>query len=566
MRQQELVDLVDRLCAEPTEREWLEFKENRFEPQELGEYLSALANSAAWKKRPLAYLLFGVEDRTHQVVGTSFDPYNTKGKGNQDLLIWLNAGLNPKVGFEVETVAHPKGRVVVFSIRPAPGQPVYFRDKAFVRVGSSKTELRHHPAALRSIVLGAQDWSSQICARASIGDLSPEAISLARSQFKDKHPVRSTEIDAWSDQVFLNKAKLTVGGGITHAALLLLGREEASAFLSPAVAKISWILKDKDNRELDYEHFGPPFLLTVDRVLKKIRNLTLRVMPTGTLFPKEISQYDPWVLREALHNCIAHQDYGLRGRINVVETPGSVLFTNRGDFLPGTVETVIRQDAPQETYRNPFLAEAMVQLNMIDTQGGGIKRMFVLQAERFFPLPDYDLTDPGRVAVTIRGTILDESYCRLLMARTDLDLNEIILLDKVQKKVRISKEDHQRLKRKGLVEGRYPNLFVAGQVAKVTGQASRHIKARGLDQEFYRELLVELIREHGPVGRPEIDSLLLDKLPGVLTPKQKKTKIHNLLQELKRAGRIRNAGGRGPSSRWILARGEFDKPEANDGG
>ncbi|MBK5257136.1 MAG: hypothetical protein JJE39_13985 [Vicinamibacteria bacterium] len=147
--------------------------------------------------------------------------------------------------------------------------------------------------------------------------------------------------------MFLNKARLTVRGAVTNAAILLLGKPESATLLSPAVAKISWILKDADNRELDYEHFGPPFLLQVDRVLARIRNLIIRTLPRGTLFPLEITQYEPWVLREALNNAIAHQDYGLRGRINVVETPSSVLLTNVGSVLPGDVENVIRQDAPR---------------------------------------------------------------------------------------------------------------------------------------------------------------------------------------------------------------------------
>jgi len=183
----------------------------------------------------------------------------------------------------------------------------------------------------------------------------------------------------------------------------LLGKPESATLLSPAVAKISWILKDAQNRELDYEHFGPPFILNVDKVLNRIRNLTLRTLPSGTLFPQEISQYDPWVIREALHNCIAHQDYGLRGRIEIVETPENVILTNVGSFLPGDVRTVIQQDAPLEIYRNPFLAEAMVNLNMIDTQGGGIKRMFQAQIRRYFPLPDYDLSNYERVIVKIPG-------------------------------------------------------------------------------------------------------------------------------------------------------------------
>lgn len=96
------------------------------------------------------------------------------------------------------------------------------------------------------------------------------------------------------------------------------------------------------------------------------------------------------------------------------------------------------------------------------------------------------------------------------------------------------------------------------------GQTSSHIKDRGLDQEFYRELLLELIREHGPVSRPEIDNLLLEKLPEILTQKQKKTKINNLIQEQSREGRIQNIGGRGLSSRWVLMEEQFDKSPKNN--
>jgi len=224
------------------------------------------------------------------------------------------------------------------------------------------------------------------------------------------------------------------------------------------------------------------------------------------------------VIREALHNCIAHQDYGLRGRVQVVETPDTLLLSNVGGFLPGRVETVIAQDAPLEIYRNPFLAEAMVGLNMIDTQGGGIKRMFQKQRERFFPMPDFDLSQPERVMVTLRGRILDERYSRVLMAQSGLDLGLIMLLDKVQKGMRISADECKRLKAAGLVEGRYPNLLVAGPVAAATGHKAQHIRNRGFDSQYYRDMIVALVREHQPVSRGDIDRLLLDKLPEVLTP------------------------------------------------
>jgi len=549
MNTADLTALLDRLRAEPRESEWLEFKANRYEPQAIGEYLSALANSACLLGKPRGYLVFGIADGSHAVVGTTFDPQAEHGQGNQLLPLWLALGLHPNVGFEIHTWQYQGQRVVLFEVHPAFDRPVEFYGKAFVRNGSSKTALARYPEKERAIWSRRVDWSAQVCEQATLADLDPLAITEARRQFAEKNktkPDRLAELAAWDDATFLNKAKLTVRGAVTHAALLLLGREESSSLLAPAVARISWILKNERNEELDYEHFGPPLLLNVNKVLARVRNLTVRELPDGTLFPVELTQYDPWVIREALHNCIAHQDYGLRGRVQVVETPHALLLTNVGGFLPGRVEDVIDQDAPLEIYRNPYLAEAMVSLNMIDTQGGGIKRMFQVQRRRFFPLPDYDLSQPERVMVTLRGRILDVRYTRLLMAQGELDLGTIMLLDKVQKGQRIAAADAKRLKAAKLVEGRYPNLMVAGSVAAVAGQKAQHIRNRGFDSQYYRDMIVALVREHQPVSREDIDKLLLDKLPEVLTHDQKLNRVHNLLRQLADTGRIQNVGGR----RW----------------
>lgn len=562
MTKSELIALVDQLRRQPNETEWLEFKRNRYEPQELGEYISALANAASLAGKPRGYLLFGVDDVSHEVVGTKFDPYAAKAKGNQNLLLWLSSGLQPNVGLDVSIFDHPKGRLVLFEINPAFDRPVRFYGKAYIRVGSSKTELSKHPEKERAIWTGHTDWSAQICSRGTLVDLDPDAIQKARDQFKIKHPKQISDLDAWDDATFLNKAKVTIQGKITNTAILLLGRSESAPLLSPAVARISWILKDAQNKELDYEHFGPPFILAVDKVSSRIRNLNIRTLPSGTLFPQEIMQYDPWVIREALHNCIAHQDYGLHGKINVVETPDAILLTNMGSFLPGDVERVISQDAPLEIYRNSFLAEAMVELNMIDTQGGGIKRMFQAQMQRFFPLPDYDLSEPDRVAVKIPGRILDEQYTRLLMSRGDLDLWKVMLLDRVQKRLSIPRDAHIQLKKAGLVEGRYPNLIIAAPIAKSTGQKARHIRERGFDKKYYLDVILALVKEHAPVDRREVDAALMNKLPEVLTESQKKAKIHNLLTELVHEGKIQNAGSRA-KPRWqaIVCDTDLTKPE-----
>ncbi len=559
MNTQELTALLDRLRAEPQETEWLEFKANRYEPQTLGEYLSALANSACLNGKTKGYLVFGIENATHNVIGTTFEPEAEKAKGNQDLPLWLSLGLRPNVGFETYPFTYRDHQVVLFDINAAFDRPVEFYGTAYIRIGSSKTVLSGHPEKERRIWQSRLDWSAQVCERASLNDLDLGALTKAKKEYVEKFPNKETDVADWDDRTFLNKTRLTIQGAITNATILLLGKPESSALITPAVSRISWILRDERGQERDYEHFGPPFLLNVDRVLGKIRNLTFRALPSGTLFPIEIPQYDPWVVREALHNCVAHQDYSLSGRINVVETHDSILLSNVGSFLPGDIERVIRQDAPLEIYRNPFLAEAMVNLNMIDTQGGGIKRMFLTQIKRFFPMPDYDLDDPERVAVKIQGSILDERYSRMLMEHIDLNIWTVILLDKVQKRIQIHKDEHKRLKARKLVEGRYPNLFVASRVAAVTGDKARHIRDRGFDKRYYQDLILELIRQHGPVSRKDIDKLLMDKLPEILTEKQKKSKIHNLLYELAGPlGSIRNTGSRRKPA-WVLSSSSFAK-------
>ena len=365
----------------------------------------------------------------------------------------------------------------------------------------------------------------------------------------EKNPESDQGVEQWDDLTFLNKAKICIGGKITRTAIMLLGRNESEHFLSPSVVQITWVLKDDKGQEKDYQHFGPPLILAVDRVFGKVRNLTYRYMPNASLFPEEITQYDPWVVRETLHNAIAHQDYTLEGRINVVEEPESLLFTNLGDFLPGSVEEVIRRDAPPETYRNKFLVEAMVQLNLIDTIGSGIKRMFSTQRKRNFPMPDYDLSEPRRVKVCIIGKVIDENYTQMLISQTDLDLFDVIALDKVQKGKtnELTELEFQSLKSKRLVEGRRPNLFVSAKIAALTESKADYIKRRAFDKEHYKKMIVAYLKEFGETKRKDIDKMILNKLSDALTEYQRIRFISNLLQEMRYEGTIEPEG----KTRWV---------------
>jgi ATP-dependent DNA helicase RecG len=506
MKQEKLPALLERLRKLP-EFEWIEFKESNYNPQVTGEYISALANSACYHRKDKAYLVFGIENETHKIVGTKFKPKEKK-VGNEELENWLITQLNPRIDFEIHEFQVDGKPVVLFEIGAAANTPVEFRGEAFIRVGSYKKKLSAHPEKARKIwtYQPGFDWTAQIIQEASLNHLEPLAIEKARQEFKKKHPTLAEDVDTWDDLVFLNKAKITIDGAITRAALILLGKDEFSHLLQPAVPQITWVLKDEHNTGIDYHHFGLPFILEVGNVLNKIRNLNYRYMPYGTLFPNEVPQYDPWVIREALHNCIAHQDYRLRGRINVVEKPNRLIFSNLGGFIPGSVEAVIEKDSPPEVYRNPFLAAAMVNLDMIDTMGNGIKKMFLQQRSRFFPLPDFDLSQEERTVVTIFGEIIDKNYTQLLINFSGLSLRDVMMLDKVQKNKPLEEKEYRRLKSLELIEGISPDVRLISRDVRPhngrlrdVGSSARckvFISSTYVDLKEYRQAAIDVVNRY----------------------------------------------------------------------
>lgn len=557
----DLQNKLDELLRLDSETEWLEFKRNNEKPEDIGEYLSAISNGAALYGKKFGYIVWGIESGTRNVIGTTFQPRRRK-VGGEELENWLLHQLNPRIDFTIHEFRRGGLPVVLFEIQAANSMPVRFRQEAFVRVGTYKKKLKDFPEKERKLwqILSRthEDWSAELVERAALRDLDPRAVRFARVQFEKKYPDHAAELSGWDDATFLNKAKVCIGGKLTHAALLLLGKDESAHLLSPAQARITWVLRDDNDIEKDYRHFTAPLILASDQLLGKIRNLTVRHLPSGTLFPHEITQYDPWVIRETLHNCIAHQDYPAGGRINVVETPESLLFTNLGSFIPGTVEEMIKSDAPPEVYRNPFLAHAMVNLNMIDTIGSGIKRMFTLQRQRGFPMPDYELSDPNRVVVRLTGRVLDENYTQLLMRQTEIDLMDVIALDKVQKKRPLDEGPFKRLKALKLIEGRRPNIFVSAKIADVTGDRAAYIKNRAFDKGHYKEMIVAYLQKFGKATRREINQLLLDKLSDALDGEQKRHFVTNLLQEMKREKLI-DLDGSTRGAEWRLYKTEKNR-------
>lgn len=554
MTEAELKQKLTELRSLPAETEVVEFKEakNGFDFHKLGKYFSALCNEANLKGKQEAWLIFGIEDKNKTIVGSLYR------QNNRPHLDSLKAEVADKTTnritfIEIYELSLPEGRVVMFQIPAAPrGIPVAWEGHYYGRDGEDLSPLNMEEYDRIRAQSALADWSAAICHDAKLSDLDTAAIAKARENYKNKYPDQAADVDTWNDTTFLNKAKVTIKGKITRAAILLLGKPESEHFLTPAEAKIRWILKDKDGVEKDYAIFSCPFLLSVDEVYKKIRNLKYRYLRDDTLFPEEVDQYEPYVIREAINNCIAHQDYTCSGRINVVEKDDELIFTNMGSFIPGSVENVIREDAPEEVYRNQFLATAMLNLKMVDTIGSGIRKMFSYQRSRFFPMPEYDFSG-GKVKLTITGKVLDLNYARMLARNSSLSLLEIMMLDKVQKRLDITNEELKLLRAKGLVEGKKPNIIISAKVAQTTGQKAAYTRNKAFTKQQYFDWIIQGIMYHGSLSRQDIDSLLWDRLSDLYnSDKQKKIKINNLISDLRKMGKIKNMGT-DAKSKWVLA-------------
>ena len=511
------------------EDEIVEFKkaENNFDFDDLGKYFSALSNEANLRDKGSAWLVFGVHDKTREILGTSYkNSMKSLQKLKQDLSQHTTDNNTFRDIYELEVEGK---RVLMFQIPAAPrGIPMAWQGHFYARRGESLAalDMNKYEEIRRQTV--NEDWSKQIADGATITDLDEKAIMKAREGYKEHYPNQKKEVDSWSDEVFLNKAKITIDGKITHAAILLLGKPESLHFINH-IGEIVWRLAGKDNVG---QVFTIPFLLTTTEVMHKIRNYPFKLFPKNSFLPGEGMKYDSEVILEALHNSIAHQNYLENQRIIVIERENELEFRNCGGFFDGTYEDYITGERIPRKYRNQFLAQAMANIKMIDTEGFGIHKMFVSQKERWLPMPDYDKSDNDNVVLTLPGNVIDENYSLMLLENTNIDLTTAVLLDKVQKGKPISENAVKMLRKEKLIEGRKPHLYVSKFIAKATDKQVEYTLKKGFNDAECQEWILKALNDHKVLSRKQINELLWNKLPIDFTEDQKMAKIKNLLYKM----------------------------------
>lgn len=559
----EYYELLESLM-ERWEYEIVEFKEakGQYSEEKIGQYFSAISNEANLKNQQYGWFVLGVSEGSEKhPVGTSFkngEPVLLE-KFKYNIARNITDGLTFLDIIALYPVADGKiCRVLMFKVpAAATGMPTAWNNRYYGRSGESLVLLSQGEIdTIRS--QERSDWSKQFLPEAGIEHLDKKAIKIARKQYKEKmnRSHISEEVDAMGDEEFLTKIKLMRDHKVSNAAMVLLGNSDFDTLLeNPPV--MMWRLYDSKNEMKDYAIFSIPFITAADQIFGKIRNLTYRYMPNQlTLFPKETQQYDTWLLRELLNNCIAHSNYQLGGRIYVNECEDSINITNPGDFLPHTIENVLQPTYNPPFYRNQLLADAMVKFHMIDTATSGIKKVYRIQRDKYFPMPDYDVSNKSQVSVTVYGKTLDENYTHILFDHPELALEDVYLIDRVQKGQSISKEGIRYLRRCHLIEGRANHLFLSAEVAKSIDKESEYIRNKGFNDQYYRDMIINYLHQYEKAKKTDIKNLLWGKLPDILDDTQKESKIRYLLTALRKQGKIKQDSSNHQTASWVLTEDE----------
>lgn len=545
-----LSSLIDRF-----EYELVEFKEanNDYDKNKIGQYVSAISNEANLSNQQFGWLIFGVRNKDKAIVGTNY----RNNSGLLKLRHEISVGTNGVTFAEViELQPNVNGniyRILMFKIPAAPlAIPTSWNGHFYSRNGESLTSLSIDKLdRIRSQL--KRDWSREVITNADINMLDSNAIKIARNLYKEKMAKEhiAQEVDEMTDLQFLSKLKLVVDGKITNSAMVLLGNSDYDNLLS-APPIIMWRLYDANGEDKDYKIFKIPFISVIDKIFQNIRNLTYRYMPNQlTLFPIDTQQYDTWLLRELINNCIAHMDYTIGGRIYVDEFDDIIKFSNPGIFLPGEIKPILEPGYNPPFYRNQLLAESMVNLNMIDTATMGIRKVFKIQKSKYFPLPDYDLSN-NKVAVTIYGKVINENYTKILYQNPDYDLETIFLIDKVQKKLDLTNDQIKILRKLGIIEGKKPNIFISANVAKDIKKEASYLKNTAFDDRYYKDMILSYLEKFHEASKSDLKELLFDKLPDILSDVQKDSKIRNILQSMRNSELIERDGENNRTSKWIL--------------
>jgi predicted HTH transcriptional regulator len=404
MTPEELGALLESLLSLGRETEWVEFKHNHAEPQEIGEQISAASNGAGLHHKERGYIVWGIEDQTLRVVGTTFRPQRAK-VGNEELENWLATQLEPRIHFQFGEFLHGGCPVVILQVQRCPNRPVGFRGVEYVRVGSYKKRLKDHPEKER--LLWAQGPGAAFEKQVATADLTAdEALSLLdHAAFFEmaKQPLAETKnalVDRLHSEKLIAAAGTSGHWNITNLGAILFAKRlsEFEGLARKAVRVI--VYPGKDRIKTVKEQVGlRGYAAGFEGLVNYIYDQLPRSEKIFGALRTEARAYPDLAVRELVANAIIHQDFSMTGVSPLVE-----VFTDRVEITnPGTplIQTLRFIDEPPQS-RNEALAALMRRLNICEERGSGIDKVIFEVEHARLPAPNFLVTE-GHTKVILYG-------------------------------------------------------------------------------------------------------------------------------------------------------------------
>lgn len=388
MNNEELIRLLKQLTSIELETEWIEFKENNYEPDLLGEYISALSNSACIHSREVGYLVFGVEDKTHKIVGTEFRPKEYK-IGNQELENWLATQLSPRIDFRIYEFQYETKNVVIFEIDAAFNTPIAFKGNFFIRVGSYKQDLNKFPEKARRIWMKTltksfEDGVSKeyITADEVIKDIDyPNYFELMDLPLPDN---KQAIIEKLIEENVIRKN--TNQYDITNLGALLFGKnlKNFGRLSRKTIRVIIYAGKDR-LQTLKEQEFFKGYAVVFEDLINYIEDKLPSNEVIEKALRKEVKMYPNIAIRELVANALIHQDFMEVGSGPMIEIfSDRIEISNPGQPLINVLRLI--DHSPQS--RNEKLASLMRRMKICEERGSGIDK--VVNAVELYQLPAPD--------------------------------------------------------------------------------------------------------------------------------------------------------------------------------
>ncbi len=381
-----LVGLVRELCKLPRETEWAEFKHNNADPQEIGEYISALANAAALNGKAFAYLVWGIEDGTHRVIGTSFSSSASK-KGNEPLENWLLRLLAPKIHFRFYELTAEGQPVVLLEVGQAFRHPVRFQNEAFIRIGAIKKPLNEAPDRERALwrVFDQTPFERGIAIdRVTVDEVLrlldyPAYFELLQRQLPAD---RNGIVAALEDDELIKRGEAGDWRVTNLGAVLFAKRLDDFVGLRRSALRVIQYRGTSRVVTLKEQVGGKGYASGFEEMLSYVNGLLRSDEVIGQALRRSVPMFPELAIRELVANALIHQDFFVTGAGPMVEIfDDRIEITNPGEPLVDTRRFV---DTPPRS-RNETLASLMRRFRICEERGSGIDK--VVSEVELYQLP-----------------------------------------------------------------------------------------------------------------------------------------------------------------------------------